>query len=418
MKKIIIIGGGAAGMMAALTAAGKDNEIILIEKNEKLGKKLYITGKGRCNVTNSCDLDQLFSNIMTNPKFMYSSIKSFDNRMLMEFFEKRGLKLKTERGGRVFPESDKSSDVIKNLESGLRAAKVKIMLNTRVKKLIIENGYFKGVTCHNMNDNRSRDIFGDILIIATGGVSYPSCGACGDGYEFAKELGHKVTAPLQGLVPFNIKGNECAELMGLSLKNVNVYVKKGEKVLCEEFGEMLFTHFGMSGPAVLTLSMRLKRELLSDNMGLKAGIDLKPALDEETLDKRLIREFEKSPNRTLSNVCETLMPKALVHICLSHACLDGETPVNRISRQQRKKLLLTIKGLEFDMVSLRGFSEAIITRGGVNVKEINPKTMESKLCKNVYFAGEVMDVDALTGGFNLQIAWSSGAAAGKAAAAE
>lgn len=415
MKKIIIVGGGAAGMMAALTAAVNDNEIIIIEKNEKLGKKLFITGKGRCNVTNSCDLDQLFSNIMTNPKFMYSAFKSFDNRKLMDFFEEGGLRLKTERGGRVFPASDRSSDVIKNLESRLKAAGVRIMLNTRVRSLITEDGCFKGVVCQGTADKKMKELCADALIIATGGISYPSCGACPDGYELAGSIGHKIVSPLQGLVPFNIKGNECREMMGLTLKNVSVYVKKGDKKLCEEFGEMLFTHFGISGPVVLTLSMKLDRELLNDNMGLTAGIDLKPALDEETLDKRLIREFEKSPNRQLSNVCESLMPKALVPVCLSHAGLDGEQPVNGIDKKKRRKLLRTIKGLEFELVSLRGFSEAIITRGGINVKEINPKTMESRLCKNIYFAGEVMDVDALTGGFNLQIAWSSGMAAGKAA---
>lgn len=406
MSEIIIVGGGAAGLMAGVIASDNGAKVTIIEKNEKLGKKLFITGKGRCNVTNACDIDQLFSNIVTNSKFMYSSIYSFNNYQVMDMIEEMGCPLKTERGDRVFPQSDKSSDVIKAFEKRLKKNNVKIMLNTKVLAVEEKNGAFSKVIIADKNGNRSA-ISGDGCIIATGGISYKSTGSTGDGYEFAKRLGHSIVNPTPGLVPFNIKGGECKELMGLSLKNVNVKASVDSKIVGEEFGEMLFTHFGMSGPCVLTLSSIISGKYEGKGKKIEIIIDLKPALNNEQLENRIIRDFELNQNKHFANSLDKLLPKSIIPLVVKKTGINGEKPVNAITKKERETIVHTLKNLTFAFESFRDINEAIITKGGVNVKEINPKTMESKLVKGIYFTGEVLDVDGFTGGFNLQIAWSS-----------
>lgn len=404
MSDIIIVGGGAAGLFAGVIASEKGCKVTIIEKNEKLGKKLFITGKGRCNVTNACDTDQLFSNIVTNSKFMYSSIYSFNNYQVMDLFEQLGCPLKIERGDRVFPVSDKSSDIIKVLEKQLKKNNAVIMLNTKVLSVETKNGVFSKVIVTDKNGKRM-SITGNKCIIATGGVSYKSTGSTGDGYTFAKRMGHGIIEPMPGLVPFNIKGTECKELMGLSLKNVSVKVYVDNKIVGEEFGEMLFTHFGMSGPCILTLSSMISRKYLDKN--IKVVIDLKPALTYEQLEKRIMRDFEAGKNKHLINGLDKLLPKSLIPVIIKRTGINENKPVNAITKNDREVLVNTLKNFTFDFASFRDINEAIITKGGVNTKEINPKTMESKLVGGVFFAGEVLDVDGFTGGFNLQIAWSS-----------
>ena len=414
MSEIIIVGGGAAGLMAGVIASDNGAKVTIIEKNEKLGKKLFITGKGRCNVTNACDIDQLFSNIVTNSKFMYSSIYSFNNYQVMGLVEEMGCPLKIERGDRVFPESDKSSDVIKAFEKRLKKNNVRILLNTKVLSVEEKDGAFSKVIVSDKSGNRT-SIKGDHCIIATGGVSYKSTGSTGDGYEFAKRLGHNIVTPTPGLVPFNIKGGECKELMGLSLKNVNVAVSVDSKVVGEEFGEMLFTHFGMSGPCILTLSSVISGKHTGKGKNIEVIIDLKPALNNEQLENRIIRDFELNQNKHFANSLDKLLPKSLIPLVVKRTGINGEKPVNAITKKERELIVYTLKNLKFTFESFRDINEAIITKGGVNVKEINPKTMESKVVKGIYFVGEVLDVDGFTGGFNLQIAWSSAYCAGIAA---
>lgn len=413
MSTVIVAGGGAAGMMAAIFAARNGKKVTLVEKNEKLGKKLFITGKGRCNFTNACDTEDLFASVVTNPKFLYSAFYSFTNQMVMDFFEEIGLPYKVERGNRVFPVSDHSSDVIKALERELKKRNVEILLNTKVKSLIIENNICKGVRLEKGNSGTGRhipkELCADSVIIAAGGVSYPRTGACGDGYGFAKEAGHMVTERLPSLVPFVLQDTCCKELMGISLKNVSVSIYADGKKVYSDFGEMLFTHFGVSGPIIIKASAYIHKYL---DKNLTLYIDLKPALDEKQLDERILKDFRIFQNKQLKNGLEKLLLWALIPVVIEKSGLDGEKKVNEMTKEERRKLGTVIKNLPFTINGLRGWDEAIITKGGVKVKEIDPGTMESKLTGGLYFAGEVLDLDALTGGFNLQIAWSTGYLAG------
>lgn len=409
MKDIIVVGAGAAGMMAAAAAAQSGAAVTILEKNEKLGKKLYITGKGRCNVTNDSDTENLLLHVVSNPKFLYSAFYTFDSQMLMQFFEDNGLRLKTERGGRVFPVSDKSSDVIKTLTKVLMKRNVKICLNTCVTDIIVKNGICKGVKAVSGNNPKSNSLYADAVIIATGGLSYPSTGSTGDGYRFAEETGHIIKECSPSLVPINIKEDYIKELQGLSLRNVNLRAIKGKKILYEEQGEMLFTHFGISGPLVLTAGCYITRK---DLQAVKIMVDLKPALTKEQLDERILRDFSESKNCNFKNSLGKLLPAKIIPIIVKLSKIDANKKVNSITKEERNRLATLIKCFEMTPVSFRDYNEAIITKGGVSVKDINPTTMESKRIPGMYFAGEVTDVDALTGGYNLQIAWATGYLAG------
>lgn len=402
--KVNVVGGGAAGMMAAIWAARQGAEVTLFEKNEKLGKKIYITGKGRCNLTNACDVEELFSNMVTNKNFLYSSFYSFTNDMAMEFFEELGCKIKVERGNRVFPVSDKSSDVIFALSREMKRLGIMVLLDTEVSNILIKDGQAKGVYCG------KKEYPSDAVIVATGGLSYPSTGSTGDGYEFAREAGHKVTECRPSLVPFNIEGDICPKLQGLSLRNCGVTVYDEKKKRYEDFGELLFTHFGISGPTIISASAYVGKILQKKTC--RVVIDLKPALSKEQLDHRILRDFEKNQNKQFKNVLNELLPKKLIPVMIKLSGIDPEKKVNIITKQERQCLVNSIKEFTLQATGLRSFQEAIITQGGISVKEINPSTMESKLVKGLYFVGEVLDLDAVTGGFNLQIAWSTGYLAG------
>ncbi len=405
MSKVVVIGGGAAGCFAAYFAALNKNQVTLLEKNEKLGKKIYITGKGRCNLTNASDMDILFNNVMSNKKFLYSAFYAFDNMQVIDWFESFGMKTKTERGNRVFPESDHSSDVIAALQRALRKEKVNISFNTTVSDIITEGGKISGLK---LKDNTI--IKCDNVIVATGGLSYPSTGSTGDGYLFAKKCGHQVTDCSPSLVPFNVKEDWIKELQGLSLKNVKVSIYNDKKLLYQDFGEMLFTHFGVSGPLILSASASIKKTFV--NLPLRLGIDLKPALSAEELDKRILRDFEENKNRQFKNSLSKLLPAKMIPVIIRLTGINPDKSVNEITKEERNCLLGLLKNFPLTLNGLRDFKEAIITKGGVSVKEINPSTMESKLMPGLYFAGEVLDLDAMTGGYNLQIAWSTGYLAG------
>lgn len=402
--EVIVCGGGAAGLMAAITAAQNGNNVTLVEKNQKCARKVMITGKGRCNVTNNCDKETLIKNTLSNPKFLYSAFNAFDSSSTMEFFEKQGVALKTERGNRVFPTSDKACDIVDALVNRAKKSGVKI-INDTVIKVIKENGEIKSVLLE-----RGGELLCDKCIIATGGASYTGTGSTGDGFRFAKELGHTVKELSASLVPLKIREGFAEKMMGLSLKNVKLTVFcKGEKkpVFCEQ-GEMLFTHFGISGPLVLSASAHIdtaKKEYY-------CLLDMKPALDLNTLDNRILRDFSKNANKDFINSLGELLPAKMIPTVVKLCGIEGNTKVNQISKEQRTKLCSVIKGIEMNIIGTRPIEEAIITRGGVSVKEINSATMESKLIKGLYFAGEVIDVDAYTGGFNLQIAFSTGYLAG------
>lgn len=404
MAKTIVIGGGAAGMMAAYAAAMCGNEVSLYEKNEKLGKKVYITGKGRCNVTNACETQDFFNNIVTNPKFMYSPIYTFDNNMVQSFMEEWGCPLKTERGNRVFPQSDKSYDVINALIRAMRENKVDINLDSHVSDILTENGHVTGVRVNGC------DIECDNVILATGGYSYPSTGSTGDGHTMASKLGHHITKCMPALVPFTAAEEWVKELQGLSLRNCGVTIYDGDHKIYEDFGELLFTHFGVSGPTVLSASSYAVD--IIRKRPLRLVIDLKPALDEKQLDARILRDFEANINRKFMNSLDKLFPKSLIPVIIERSGIDAQCRVNEITRDKRQGLVKLIKNFDLTLTGLRGFNEAIITHGGVDVKEIDSSTMESKLIKGLYFAGEMIDVDAVTGGFNLQVAWSTGYLAG------
>ena len=405
MSKILVVGGGAAGMMAAVTAARRGKNVLLLEKNEKLGKKLFITGKGRCNLTNSAEVEELFNAVVSNPKFLYSSFYSFTNDQVIGFFEELGVKTKVERGGRVFPESDHSSDVIRALEQEMKRLGVRISLRTEVKEILTEDGRAKGVRL-----SSGRMIAADAVIVATGGISYPSTGSTGDGYRFARECGHKVTDLSPALVPMEVKEWYAKELMGLSLRNIGIRITDGKKKLYEEFGEMLFTHYGVTGPVILSASSIVGKKLKEHPLTLH--IDLKPALTEEQLDKRVLREFEANHNRQFKNAVDSLFPAKLKPVAIELSGIPEEKKVNEVTKEERLHFVRLIKDFSMTLTGMRGYNEAIITKGGVSVKEIDPGTMESKLVNGLYFAGEVLDLDAVTGGYNLQIAWSTGYLAG------
>lgn len=400
MSKILIAGGGAAGMFASVFAAQNGHEVHVYEKNEKLGKKLFITGKGRCNVTNAADMEELFDAVVSNPKFLYSSFYGYTNQDVVDFFESRGVKMKTERGNRVFPVSDHSSDIIQALEREMKKSGVKIHLNTGVKAVRTKDGKFYSFLLNN-----GQEIQGDDCLIATGGFSYQTTGSTGDGYRFAQEMGHKVTELSPALVPLNIKEAFVKELQGLSLRNISVAVKDGKKELYSEFGEMMFTHYGVTGPVILSASSVIGKKLAKKELTL--SIDLKPALTAEQLDQRVLRDFEENKNRHFKNAVTKLFPSKLIPVMIDLSGINPDKPVNEISRAEREGFVRLIKNFTMTVTSLRDYNEAIITKGGVSTREVNPSTMESKLVKGVYFAGEVLDLDALTGGFNLQIAWST-----------
>lgn len=427
MSKVIVIGGGPAGMFAAYFAAKNGHKVTLLEQNEKLGKKLYITGKGRCNITNASDMEDLFANVCSNEKFLYSAFYSYTNDQVVEFFENYGLRTKVERGNRVFPVSDHSSDVIATLTKALKNVGVEVKLYTKVVKLITEeyldeNGepviaekktgllkqVVKGVV---LEDNTT--LIADAVVLATGGVSYPSTGATGDGYRFAEKLNHKIVEPTPSLVPFEIQESWVTEMQGLALKNVAITIEREGKNLYSDFGEMLFTHFGVSGPMILSASASIKPAYFRDfehEMTLK--IDLKPALDREQLDKRILKDFEEAKNKQYKNSIQKLLPSKMIPIIIKLSGINPDKQVNEITREERAQLVDLLKGLPMTIIGLRGWNEAIITKGGVSVKQVNPSTMESKLVNGLYFAGELLDLDAMTGGYNLQIAWSTGYLAG------
>ena len=410
LKKVIVVGGGAAGMMAALAAAEGGASVELLEKNEKLGKKIFITGKGRCNVTNAADMEVLFANVCTNAKFLYSAFYQYDNQAVMSLIEQAGCPLKVERGDRVFPVSDHSSDIIHALERELKKAGVKISLHTEVADILLsrEENTVSGVTLKN-----GKTLPADAVIVCTGGLSYASTGSTGDGYRFALESGHRVTECRASLVPLETEETWCRDLMGLSLRNVDLRMVSGKKELYHGFGEMLFTHFGVSGPLVLSASCFYGKR---KSEPVKLYIDLKPALNEEQLDKRLLRDFEENKNKQFKNVLGGLFPTRLIPVMITLSGIDPDKKVNEITREERKAFGLLIKNLPLTVTGTRSYPEAIITQGGVCVKDVNPSTMESKKAPNLYFAGEVLDLDAMTGGFNLQIAWSTGHLAGESAA--
>ena len=403
MGKVVVVGGGAAGMFAAYASALYGNETILLEKNEKLGKKIYITGKGRCNLTTTVDREEFFNSIVRNSKFMFSAISNLSPEDTFSFFENSGLPLKVERGNRVFPASDKASDVTKTLEKNLIDLGVDIRLNTAVTSLKIENSVVKGVITDNC------EIECNSVIVCCGGISYPLTGSCGDGYKFAKAAGHNVVDLRPSLVGIELLGADYLEMQGLSLKNVTLYVRYNDKKIYEDFGEMLFTHFGISGPIVLSCSSKINRLDLSQ---IELIIDLKPALDTETLDSRLLREFKDNNSKSIFTAMRSLLPKSLINVVLDKANIKHDKSCSEITVLERQSIINSLKNLTFKPKKLRPIEEAIVTSGGVDVKEINPKTMESKLIKGLFFAGEVLDVDAFTGGFNLQLSFSTGYTAG------
>ena len=404
MSKVLVVGGGAAGMFAAIFAAYNGNEVHIFEKNEKLGKKLFITGKGRCNITNASDMDTLFNSVVTNSKFLYSSFYGYTNQDVIDFFERIGVRTKIERGNRVFPVSDHSSDVIGGLTRELHQLGVEIHLHTAVKKIVGKEKF------EYLELTNGKRVEGDACIVATGGFSYQTTGSTGDGYRFAKELGHQVTDILPALVPLCIKEWYAKELQGLSLRNVKATIFDGKKKLYDDFGEMLFTHYGVSGPLMLSASSYIGKKVQEKE--LKLVIDLKPALTIEQLDQRVLRDFEENMNKQFKNAIGKLFPTKLIPIMLELSGIDPDKKVNLISKEERQQFVALIKNFTMTITGLRDFNEAIITKGGIKVKEINPSTMESKLVQGLYFVGEVLDLDALTGGFNLQIAWSTAYAAG------
>ncbi len=406
MSKVLVVGGGASGMFAAIWAARNGHKVSIYEKNDRLGRKLFITGKGRCNITNACeDMEVLFQSVISNPKFLYSGFYGFTNKDAIAFFEELGVRTKIERGDRVFPVSDHSSDVIRAMERELSRLGVEIHLQTKVKAIETEGDRLSGLRLES-----GRVVAGDACIVATGGLSYPITGSTGDGLRFAKDLNLQTTECMPALVPITTEEPWVPSLQGLSLRNVNVQIFDGKKKLYDEFGEMLFTHYGVSGPLILSASSYVGKKLRDHQ--LKMLIDLKPALSEEQLDRRILREFQENQNKQFHNSIGGLFPSKLVPVMLDLSGIDPYKKVNVISKEERRKFVYLIKHLEVTLTGLRDYNEAIITKGGVKVKEIDPGTMESKKVPGVYFIGEVLDLDALTGGFNLQIAWSTAYAAG------
>ena len=404
MSKVLVIGGGAAGMMAAYAAGMCGHEVTLLEQNEKLGKKIYITGKGRCNFTNASPLEEIMQAVVSNPKFLYSAFYTFSNDAVMDFFENQGMPYKIERGNRAFPVSDHASDVIRALERAMKEQDVRIRLHTQVRELLIEDDKATGVLLTNGDK-----IMADSLILATGGLSYPTTGSTGDGHTMAKNSVHKLVTPRPALVPLTTKEEYILRMQGLSLKNVSLKIKDEKRVIYDAFGEMLFTHFGVSGPLVLSASSVLSRHFPRE---YQAYIDLKPALSEEVLNERLLREFSERPNQHIKAVFQQLLPAKMIPVMIELSQISMDKPVNAITKEERRRLVGLFKAFPFTITGTRGFKEAIITQGGVSVKDIDPATMESKRIKDLYLVGELLDLDALTGGYNLQIAWSTGYLAG------
>lgn len=413
MANVIVIGGGPAGMMAAITAAEYGNNVTIIEKNSDFGKKLLITGKGRCNITSSLYMSEFIKNTPGNGQFLYSAFQNYTNTDIIDFLKNQGLEVKEERGNRIFPVTDKSIDVLNCFKSKINELKIKKLFNTRVQKILVQNGEVLGVR------TEKEIIQTDKIILATGGKSYPLTGSTGDGYLIAKNIGHKVTEIRPSLVPLVIyEKNECKEMQGLSLRNVGIKIidESKNKLIYEDFGEMIFTHFGISGPTILSGSAHLVRYKEIDNLmkeqKIKLQIDLKPALTEEQLDERILRDFKEFKNKQFKHALDKLLPQKMIPIVIKKIKINEEKRVNEITKEERKNLVKVLKKFELTIKDFRPVEEAIITSGGINIKEINPKTMESKLVKGLYFAGEIMDVDSYTGGFNLQIAYSTGYTAG------
>ena len=413
MANVIVIGGGPAGMMAAITAAEYGNNVTIIEKNSDFGKKLLITGKGRCNITSSLYMSEFIKNTPGNGQFLYSAFQNYTNTDIIDFLKRQGLEVKEERGNRIFPVTDKSIDVLNCFKSKINELKIKKLFNTRVQKILVQNGEVLGVRTD------KEIIQTDKIILATGGKSYPLTGSTGDGYLIAKNIGHKVTEIRPSLVPLVIyEKNECKEMQGLSLRNVGIKIidESKNKLIYEDFGEMIFTHFGISGPTILSGSAHLVRYKEIDNLmkeqKIKLQIDLKPALTEEQLDERILRDFKEFKNKQFKHALDKLLPQKMIPIVIKKTKINEEKRVNEITKEERRNLVKVLKKFELTIKDFRPVEEAIITSGGINIKEINPKTMESKLVKGLYFAGEIIDVDSYTGGFNLQIAYSTGYTAG------
>lgn len=406
MSRVIVTGGGAAGMMAAYAAAECGHSVVLLEQNEKLGKKLFITGKGRCNVTNACEREKLFENVVSNPKFLYSAFSDFDNKSLMELLRGAGCPLKVERGERVFPVSDHASDVTAALAGLLRQSGVDVRLRAKVKEISAKDGRVTGVVLAD-----GQRLGADAVVLATGGLSYPTTGSAGDGHRMAERLGHTVKTCTPALTPMETAESWCAMLQGLSLKNVFLTMRCGGKQIWNGFGEMLFTHFGISGPLVLSASSYYGK--CKDKTAVTAAVDLKPALSMEQLDRRILRDFEENLNKQFKNVIGSLYPSKLVPVMVLLSGIDGEKKIHEITKKERCRLAEVTKSLTMHITGLRDFAEAIITQGGIKVKEVNPSTMESRIVRGLYPVGELLDLDAVTGGFNLQIAWSTGHLAGR-----
>ena len=413
MANVIVIGGGPAGMMAAITAVEYGNNVTIIEKNSDFGKKLLITGKGRCNITSSLYMSEFIKNTPGNGQFLYSAFQNYTNTDIIDFLKNQGLEVKEERGNRIFPVTDKSIDVLNCFKSKINELKIKKLFNTRVQKILVQNGEVLGVR------TEKEIIQTDKIILATGGKSYPLTGSTGDGYLIAQNIGHKVTEIRPSLVPLVIyEKNECKEMQGLSLRNVGIKIidESKNKLIYEDFGEMIFTHFGISGPTILSGSAHLVRYKEIDNLmkeqKIKLQIDLKPALTEEQLDERILRDFKEFKNKQFKHALDKLLPQKMIPIVIKKTKINEEKRVNEITKEERRNLVKVLKKFELTIKDFRPVEEAIITSGGINIKEINPKTMESKLVKGLYFAGEIMDVDSYTGGFNLQIAYSTGYTAG------
>ena len=419
--KVVVIGGGPAGMMAAITSAKQGNDVILLEKMKSCGRKLLITGKGRCNITSSLPMDKFIENIPENGKFLYSAFKNFTNQDIITLLKENNVNVKEERGNRIFPLSDRSLDVLQAFENEMKKNNVKIYTETEVKEIKIKDNAVNKVSYLNKRSGIVEEILTEKVILATGGKSYPLTGSTGDGYKIAKELGHTITKISGSLVPLISKNEDlqlCQAMQGLSLRNISMKIVDEEKnkKIYEDFGELIFTHFGVSGPTILSSSAHILRyknvEELLQKGKIKLQIDLKPALNEEKLNLRLLRDFEKFKNKQIINSLNELLPKKMIEPVIKKAKIKNEKRINEITKQERENLIRVIKCFEITISGFRPIEEAIITRGGINVKEINPKTMESKIIKGLYFAGEIIDVDAYTGGFNLQIAYSTGYTAG------
>ena len=412
MSNIAVIGAGAAGMMSAILIAEQGHSVTVFEQNERIGKKLYITGKGRCNFTNACSRDNFLSSVISNPRFLYSAYDTMDSEAVIDFFERHGMKTKIERGNRAFPASDKSADVIDTLRDAMRRQGVKVRLRSRVTRILTDEERVTGLAVLNPDEGVEKCLDFDRVIVATGGLSYPSTGATGDGLRFAGELGLRVTKTSPSLVPIECEERYCEEMQGLSLRNVELHIKSGKKEVFNEFGEMMFTHFGVTGPLILTASARIGQ--LIGKKELRTYIDLKPAVSEEKLDDRILRLFAENPNKAVQNVVNELYPAKMLPVILALCGIDSGKKVHDVTKGERLQIVQMTKRFPLTFTRLRGYNEAVITKGGVSVREIDPGSMEAKKIEGIHFVGEVLDVDALTGGFNLQIAWCTAAQCAKA----